>query len=1022
MRMRSAMGLLVGLAFGSSATEAIAAASSTVLVSRPSGLGPLPQPGNGESATDTSSISGDGRLVVFVSTADDLGAVDDKFHVYVRERVAGITTLVDRAPGGDAPGNGSSFEPAISRDGTTVCYSSDATNLVAGVSGRHIFVTKLATGQTTVADRATGFAGELGDAGPLHCSLDGTGARVVFDSLAENLVANDGNDATDVFMRDLTNETTTRVSVSSVGAEAPDGGREGVISADGLKVAFSTRSPLIPGDTGSIQDVYVRNLQTSALVRASVGTGGVQANAGSSSPSIDDTGTHVAFVSDANNITLGGDTNDRPDVFWRDLVSDTTLLVSRATGSGGALGDEQAFSPGISGNGLGVVFSSQATTLGAGAPPLFGVWVYLRRLGTNETTLLSRANGLAGAAADNVAFAPSVGVAPTVFAWTSDASNLTPDATGEFRQVFVRDLAGPTTELVSRPSGSSPRNSLVNDAFVPHPRSISADGRFVLFTSRADGLDPDGAGLSFQVFVRDTQEQTISLVSRGPGPTGVAGDATSFGGAISADGTHVAFFSRATNLLPGITSPQVYVRNLVTGDLVVASRADGVMGVLATYESSDTTPDISADGRRVSFDAIDPLVAGDANDSRDVYVRDIVDESTTLVSVNASGTAAAGDSLDASLSDDATVVAFRSTSADLPDANPPASHVYVHDRTAGTTVLADRRADDSPGTGHALRSMIGGDGARVVFWYTGDDLTGEGLSSQGALYVRDLGAGTTTLASREHGPSGAVAGLRGTIFSLSRDGRRVSFGAGVPAGPENSTQVFVRDLDAGTTILASAIDGTAATAGNANSFGSALDVRGDCIAFDSNASDLTNPSYPTRDFTQVYLRALTDACQATAPIPTTSTTLPPGAGGTPISAKTIVLRPGKVLKLVSTGASSLAPVDPTAGGGTLAVVGTTGSASYDLPASGWKTVGRKRPKGFKFKGGPCRVSLLRGRINATCKGSTGTLAVPEPGPLRIGLTLAAPPATVCVECGGKAVGKQTRAFKRKACRAPATCQ
>ena len=988
--------------------------NSTLLISRPSGLGALPIPGDGDSGVGRNAISGDGRKIVFISVADDLGVHDAAGHVWVRDTVADTTTLVDRVPGGGAPGDGLVTSAAISRDGSSVCLVGSSTNLVAGVTGTHVFVVTLSSGAIAVADRAAGVAGALGNGGPAECALDASGARVVFESLASNLVSDDTNGAIDVFVRDLVAGSTARVSEDSAGGQAPSGGRRGAINGDGTRIAFVSSDPLIAGDTNGLDDVYVRDTQADSLVRASVGEGGVQANGISGEPAIDDGGGHVAFSSRADNLDPGGDTNGKIDIYWRDLGGDTIVAVSRATGAGGPLADGDCSSPAISGDGLGVAFQSRAANLGGGTPQ--SQLAYLRRLDTNETFVLSRADGAGGEVANRFSGIPSLGAVPTASAWVSQASNLDADASGEFPQVFKRDLSGePATVLVSRPTGTAARSAAVNISFVG-PRSISADGRLVAFVSRADGIDPAAAGPLGHVFVRDTVTDLTTLVSRGPGATGAVANGDSFHGAIGAAGTHVAFLSAATNLLPGVGGSQIYVRDLVTGDLEVASRADGVTGALATAIIADR-PDISAGGMRVVFATRDALVAADGNGVGDVYLRDLEAGTTTLVSAGTGGGAGDGASSSPTLSDDGRRVAFVSVASNLLGGAPVSgTHLYVRDLETGVTALADRRSTDgAPGSGRVLSPEISGSGSRIAFLAL-EALTPEAISPSGGLYVRDLTSGATILAGRGDGAGGAAAASP-VSYAISGDGARVSFGdegPGLP-GPANTLQIFVRDLGADTTTLASAADGTAATPANADAGGSALSAGGGCVAFDTHADNLTAPAYATRDFRQVHLRTMTGQCpeQPAAPLPS----------GTPIAARSLVLRPGKLLKFVADSPVGLFTLagNPAAGGGRLAVTGTAGSASYDLPGTGWKAVGRRRPKGFEFKGDRCRLSLLEKRIKGTCRGDTGSLRLPEPGALAIVLIVGAQNAAFCAQCGGKAAGKPERVFKRKRCGAPPTC-
>src|SRR5262249_25570742 len=216
-----------------------------------------------------------------------------------------------------------------------------------------------------------------------------------------------------------------------------------------------------------------------------------------------------------------------------------------------------------------------------------------------------------------------------------------------------------------------------------------------------------------------------------------------------------------------------------------------------------------------------------------------------------------------------------------------------------------------------------------------------GGGSSVPLYVRDLTTNTTMLATRGDGPDGPAVT---TDFpaALDDDGTRVFFsalGPGLPGAPDVS-QLYVRDLAAGTTTLGSAADGRAATLSHARAAGVARSANGGCAAFNSAADNLTTPAYPTRDFNQVYLRVVAGECPVT-----TATTLP--SPGTPIPVKTVVLRPGKLVKLVAKGGFALptGAAAPTAGGGTLEGGGATGSRGLALPTSGREPGRRRKAQG-----------------------------------------------------------------------------
>jgi hypothetical protein len=141
-----------------------------------------------------------------------------------------------------------------------------------------------------------------------------------------------------------------------------------------------------------------------------------------------------------------------------------------------------------------------------------------------------------------------------------------------------------------------------------------------------------------------------------------------------------------------------------------------------------------------------------------------------------------------------------------------------------------------------------------------------------------------------------------------------------------------------------------------------------------------------------------------------------GGGGTTdvgIPVKLVLLRPGKVLKLVAKGS---VPLPDPAAGGSLSLVGATRSATFDLPASGWKAIGTK---GVRHTGAACRVVVRTKVVKAICKVGTGTLALSEPGP--VDAVLAVGSTRYCGRCGGRPAGNAAKVFKRTGCALPAGC-
>jgi len=311
------------------------------------------------------SISADGRYVAFYSIATNLVGGDDtngQQDVFVRDLTAGTTVRVSVADD-ETQATGDSYYPSISADGRYVAFTSRATNLVGGDdtnSNTDVFVRDLTDGETvrvSVADDETQATGDS-----YNASISANGRYVAFQSYASNLVAGDTNGSTDVFARDLTDGTTVRISVADNETQADDGSYDASISPDGRYVAFTSLATNLVGgdDTNSNTDVFVRDLTDGTTTRVSVADNETQANGGSYQPSISADGRYVAFYSDSNNL-VADDTNSRYDVFVRDLTDGTTTRVS--VNALGVEGNFASLLPSISADGQRVAFQSAATNL-----------------------------------------------------------------------------------------------------------------------------------------------------------------------------------------------------------------------------------------------------------------------------------------------------------------------------------------------------------------------------------------------------------------------------------------------------------------------------------------------------------------------------------------------------------------------------------------------------------------------------------------------------------------------------------
>jgi Tol biopolymer transport system component len=291
------------------------------------------------------------------------------YDIFVRDVETGATRRASLTEGG-GQGNSHSENPSISGDGRFVAFTSKASNLVAGDTNGvvDVFVRDLEKNTTArVSVNDDGIQADMDSASP---SISANGRYVAFSSLATNLVTDDTNgdeissEGEDVFVHDLALHVTRRVSVSSSGAQADGLSRHPSLSADGLFVAFeSYATNLVEDDDNGVTDVFVRGLESESTQRVSVSDGEVEANSDSLQPSISSDGGFVAFYSGDVNLA-SGEPDSAGGVFVRDLGSESTRKVS--VSYDGTAVSFPALYPSISGDGRFVVFGSRAENLTTG--------------------------------------------------------------------------------------------------------------------------------------------------------------------------------------------------------------------------------------------------------------------------------------------------------------------------------------------------------------------------------------------------------------------------------------------------------------------------------------------------------------------------------------------------------------------------------------------------------------------------------------------------------------------------------
>jgi Tol biopolymer transport system component len=367
-----------------------------------------------------------------------------------------------------------------------------------------------------------------------------------------------------------------------------------------------------------------------------------------------------------------GDTNRARDVFVYDRDNGTLELVSKGPGGKQANGDSQR--PTLSTDGRYVAFWSAADNLVDGdTNRQTDCFVHDRQ--THETVRVDVGPG--DVQANGECARPVISGDGKLVAFESAAANLEKAGvlgkstdTNKARDVFVRDLAAGTT---ARISVTSDGQQGAGESVRP---SISTDGRYVAFQSDAP-LQSDDTNKKTDVYLHDRETHETSRISIGPG--GTEGNAGSFSPSMSADGRLIAYWSNASDLVPGDTNK--------SGDIFVFDRKDGST-VRISVGSGDvqgdgmsSDPSMSPDGRYVTFwSGATNLVPDDTNGKRDIFLVDRDSSTVSRVSVADDGTQGDGDSFSPNIGAGGGLVAFDSAAKTLvpDDHKTKGSDIFLH--------------------------------------------------------------------------------------------------------------------------------------------------------------------------------------------------------------------------------------------------------------------------------------------------------------------------------------------------------
>ena len=364
---------------------------------------------------------------------------------------------------------------------------------------------------------------------------------------------------------------------------------------------------------------------------------------------------------------------------------------------GGAPADGVSTHPAITADGAFVAFESTASHV-AGDTNGSIRDVFVRDRNTGVTSLVSV--GFDGTPASGVSQWPAISDGAQRIAFRSAASNLVPGDTNGVTDIFTRDADG-TMRRVSVASTGEQADDESRDV------DISADGRYVAFSSRASNLVAGDTNDVEDIFLHDVQTGTTTMVSMRDGKRG---NDRSRAPAISPDGRFVSFYSTATNLVGGDRNRtgDVFLADTSTGSIELASQSNGGRRQNASVvRPFAQVSDVSRGGQFVVFDSdASNLVGRDRNRDTDVFVRDMVNERTRRISVSNGGREADNDSFSPSISSDGRFVTFESFAGNLYPRDPKGEDVFLYDRALRTMTIVDVTAAGRPRRAETVRQLL----------------------------------------------------------------------------------------------------------------------------------------------------------------------------------------------------------------------------------------------------------------------------------------------------------------------------